>query len=177
MQNEIGLDIKTVGWALAELENAGERIRENWTPVRQQYETEIKYIFDFQDQLSSEGGFFKDIHKAIFCKRPLRSQKGLVGKCTLEPTKDRCPVSHPEFEEFRAWSFINNIQYKEKSIEKGGWQNLDIAAKKALYDKCFMRTKANFEFKEIKEFLIKCLHHDFAFNYKDKTNVSGCPIS
>ncbi|MCX6239418.1 MAG: hypothetical protein NTY07_18015 [Bacteroidia bacterium] len=177
MQRNNGLEIKTVGWALAELENAGERIRENWTPIRQQYENEIKYIFDFQNQLSSDSAFFKNIHKAIFYKRPLRSQKGLVGKCTLEPTKDRCPVSHPEFEEFRAWSFINNIQFKEKNIEKGGWQNLDIEAKNALYDKCFMRTKANFEFKEIKEFLIKHLHQDFAFNYKDKTNVAGCPIS
>lgn len=177
MQRDSGLEIKTVGWALAELENAGERIRENWTPIRQQYENEIKYIFDFQNQLSSESDFFKAIHKAIFYKRPLRSQKGLVGKCTLEPTKDRCPVSHPEFEEFRAWSFINNIQYKEKNIEKGGWQNLDIDAKRGLYDKCFMRTKTNFQFEEIKEFLIKHLHHDFAFNYKDKTNVAGCPIS
>jgi CRISPR-associated endonuclease Csn1 len=176
-QRESGLEINTVGWALAELENAGERIRENWIPIRQQYENEIKYIFDFQNHLSSESDFFRNIHKAIFYKRPLRSQKGLVGKCTLEPTKDRCPVSHPNFEEFRSWSFINNIQYKENNIDKGGWQNLDIEAKKALYDKCFMRTKANFKFEEIRDFLIKHFNRQFVFNYKDKANVAGCPVS
>jgi len=171
------LDIKTIGWALAELENAGNRIRENWTPVRQQYENEIRYIFEFQNLLSVESDFFRVIHKAIFYKRPLRSQKGLVGKCTLEPTKERSPVSHPEFEMFRAWSFLNNIQYRDKNAEKSDWINLDMEVKKALFDQCFMRTKANFKFEEIKEFLTKHFNHHYAYNYKDKTNVAGCPIS
>jgi hypothetical protein len=29
-----------------------------------------------------------------------KSQKGNIGKCTLEPNKPRCPVSHPVFEIF-----------------------------------------------------------------------------
>ena len=145
-QKEKGFDIKTVGWALAELENAGERIRENWTPIRFQYENEIKYIFDFQNQLKTESDFYLGINKAIFYKRPLRSQKGLVGKCTLEPTKERCPVSHPEFESFRALSFINNIQFREKDIENGGWNNLKQEDKKAIFEHYFLRIKANFKF-------------------------------
>ncbi len=174
-QRENGLDIKTIGWALAELENKGERIRENWTPIRIQYDNELKYIFDYQHHLNIESDFYKSIHKAIFYKRPLRSQKGLVGKCTLEPTKDRCPISHPDFEEFRAWSFINNIQYRD--IEGKGWQDLKLELKLELYDQCFMRTKANFKFEEIKGFLIKKLAKYYIFNYKDKINVAGCPIS
>jgi len=172
-----GIEIKTVGWALAELENAGERIREIWTPIRLQYENEIKYIFEFQNQLKVQSEFYSKIHKAIFYKRPLRSQKGLVGKCTLEPTKERCPVSHPEFETFRAWSFINNIQFREKNIENGGWINLKQEEKDAIFEHCFMRTKANFKFEEINDFLIKRLNHHYSYNYKDKTNVAGCPIS
>ncbi|MDY0101508.1 MAG: HNH endonuclease domain-containing protein [Lentimicrobium sp.] len=171
------IEIKTVGWALAELENEGERIRENWTPIRLQYENEIKYIFEFQNQLRTESEFYSEIHKAIFFKRPLRSQKGLVGKCTLEPTKERCPVSHPEFETFRAWSFINNIQYREKNIENGGWINLKQEDKEAIFEHCFMRVKANFKFEEIVDFLTKRLNHHYTFNYKYNTNVAGCPVS
>ncbi len=172
-----GTEIKTVGWALAELENAGERIRENWTPIRLQYENEIKYIFEFQNQLKSESEFYSKIHKAIFYKRPLRSQKGLVGKCTLEPTKERCPMSHPEFESFRAWTFINNIQFREKDIENGGWINLKQEEKEAIFEHCFLRTKASFKFEEINEFLTKRLNHHYSYNYKDKTNVAGCLVS
>ena len=50
----------------------------------------------------------------MFWQRPLRSQKGTIGKCTLEPNKFRCPESYPAFEEFRAWSFLNNIKYTIK---------------------------------------------------------------
>ena len=45
-----------------------------------------------------------------FFQRALKSQKGSVGRCTFEPTKSRCPVSHPRFEEFRMLSFVNNIR-------------------------------------------------------------------
>ena len=40
------------------------------------------------------------LYKAIFFQRKLKSQKFLVGKCTFEPKKPRCPVSHFDFEEF-----------------------------------------------------------------------------
>jgi CRISPR-associated endonuclease Csn1 len=172
-----GVEINTVGWALAELENKGERIRENWTPIRLQYENELKYIFEFQKQLKIDSEFYLKVHKAIFYKRPLRSQKGLVGKCTLEPNKGRCPVSHPEFESFRAWSFINNIRFRESGIENGGWHNLDQEDKNAIFEHCFLRIKSNFKFKEIKEFLTKRFNRHLVYNYKDKTNVAGCPVS
>lgn len=34
----------------------------------------------------------------------------MVGKCTFEKDKSRCPVSHPRFEEFRMLQFINNVR-------------------------------------------------------------------
>ncbi|MGB0357001.1 MAG: type II CRISPR RNA-guided endonuclease Cas9, partial [Cytophagales bacterium] len=46
----------------------------------------------------------------LFDQRPLQSQKHLVGKCTLEPSKTRCPISHPLFETFRAYKFANTIK-------------------------------------------------------------------
>ena len=41
----------------------------------------------------------KELYRAIFFQRPLKSQKGLIGKCSLDKTKSRCAISHPDFEE------------------------------------------------------------------------------
>src|ERR1700741_1522914 len=119
-------NVKTVGAAFAMEESEGVRIRENlhqWV-LRKQLEEEVKLIFETQG-ISTESEFYTQVKKAIFYQRPLRSQKGLVGICTLEQNiyedkelrtivsgKPRCPLSHPDFEEFRALSFINNIQFK-----------------------------------------------------------------
>ncbi len=173
--------LPTVGCCFDKLLKEGIRVRaSNFQAVRSQNEEEIKYIFGFQDGLKLEDDFYKSVHKAIFYKRPLRSQKGLVGKCTLEPTKSRCPISHPEFETFRAWSFINNIQYRRYSSDN--WMNLSIGLKEKLFEDKFLRTKANFKFEEIREWLEKKVGYYLSsenktINYKDKTNVASCPIS
>ena len=172
--------LRTIGCVFADLENKGERIREKWAQyaIRQQYEDEINFIFNFQNQLSTTSELLKKIQKAIFYKRPLRSQKGLVGKCTLEPTKTRCPISHPDFEEFRAWAFINNIRVKKQNTgNQEDWVDLPIELKNEIYTKLFIRTKANFKFQEIKDFIKKETNSHYLYNYKSKTNVSGCPIS
>lgn len=109
------LDHKTLGAAFAFLEDNGVRIRNRYT-LRSDYEQEVDNICTFQE-LDKEA-FLEPIKKAIFYQRPLRSQKGLVGKCTLEPKKPRSPISHPAFEEFRAWCFLNNIKYFEPESGK-----------------------------------------------------------
>ncbi|MEW4922764.1 type II CRISPR RNA-guided endonuclease Cas9 [Algibacter sp. 2305UL17-15] len=52
----------------------------------------------------------KELYNAIFYQRPLKSQKGLVAKCPLEPKRKRIAISHPLFEEFRMWESINRIK-------------------------------------------------------------------
>jgi CRISPR-associated endonuclease Csn1 len=190
--------LPTVGCAFAKLENEKVDLTGNPVPrirasiyqaVRSQYKEEIKYIFDFQNGLDINSDFFNSIYSdrkdgSIFYKRPLHSQKGLVGKCTLEPTKSRCPISHPEFEKFRAFSFINNIQYRKTTIDE--WGNLTPEQKLKLYKEKFLLTKPNFKFEEIRKWIEKEIGKslskeqkvaDSTINYSDKTNVSGCPIS
>ena len=102
----------------AQLEDEGIRIRNNseYKAIRSQHQDEIKEIFKFQKGLSEETQLLETLISekqgvgTIFYKRPLRSQRGNVGKCTLEPNKPRCPIGHPLFEKFRAWTFINNIK-------------------------------------------------------------------
>jgi len=177
-------DISTIGCAFYELEKSGIRVRNSeYQAVRSQYKDEIRQIFEFQKGLSVESGFYKRIvsekkgEGTIFYKRPLRSQKGLVGKCTMEPDKSRCPISHPEFEKFRAWCLINNIRFGEGLID-----TLSLEQKNRLYNDRFLLTRANFKFEDIRKWIEKEIgkHLDFkdkTINYKDNTNVSGCPVS
>lgn len=156
--------------------------------VRSQYRDEIEYIFNFQKGLDVNGEFFRRIYSTgndgtIFYQNPIRSQKGQVGKCTLEPAKPRCPISHPEYEKYRAFSFINNIKYR-KSIDED-WQTLTASQKIKLYKDKFLLVN-DFEFADIRKWIEKeiCLPKDISLskehgtiNYDDRTNVSVCPVS
>jgi CRISPR-associated endonuclease Csn1 len=177
---------KTIGWLYALLEKDSIRIRESVAQyaIRENYKDEIKYIFEFQG-LGLQHPLFINLVESgrnknngwIFYKRPLRSQKGLIGKCTLEPNKYRAPISHPNFELFRAWSFINNIKYKEAANETDYWKPLPIELKQAiLHDKFFRKSKPYFPFSEIADFIAK-KEHRWKLNYTLKTTVTGCPVS
>lgn len=183
--------LKTVGQAFATLEDEGLRIRNNATykAVRSQYVDEIKYIFDFQDGLDSESDFFKRListkkgEGTLFYKKPLKSQKGLVGKCTLEPNKTRCPISHPMYEIFKAWQIINNIKYKKAG--NPDWQELTLDQKEDLFFNIFIsRVKSNFKFEDIRKHIEKNILYakigtetGNIVNYKDTQSLDGCPIT
>ncbi len=180
-------NFKSIGCAFYDLEKSGIRIRNSeYQAVRSQYKDEISQIFDFQEGLQKNSDLYKSIisekknEGTIFYKRPLRSQKGLVGKCTLEPNKSRCPISHPEFEKFRALCFINNIKYKQSKGDQ--WQVLTLEQKEKLFNDKFMLLKATFKFEEIVKWIkanleITVSYKDKTINYKENTSVSGCPVS
>ncbi len=183
-------EAKTIGWLFALLETDKVRVREAIAQyaIRENYKDEIKHIFQFQG-LGVEHALyismcvvFKTVRNGkeksyiggtIFYKRPLRSQKGLIGKCTLEPNKYRVPISHPSFETFRAWSFLNNIKYKENNE----WKQLSLELKQEIYAELFFRkSKGYFPFSEIVTFLKK-KGKNWELNYKPKTTVTACPVS
>jgi CRISPR-associated endonuclease Csn1 len=98
---------KTLGSALYHLhKDRGERIRKRYN-LRGHYEQELKEICRVQN---IDDAIYKKLWQAIIWQRPLRTQKGLVGVCTFEKNKSRCPVSHPLYEEFRTWVTINNLK-------------------------------------------------------------------
>ena len=186
--NKYGL--KTVGCAFAQLEDEGIRVRNSiYQAVRSQYKDEICEIFKFQQGLENEQKLLRRLlsekkgEGTIFYKCPLKSQKGSVGKCTLEPNKTRCPISHPKFEEFRAWSFINNIKYRGSVTDD--WCELSLEDKELIYSEIFTsKVRIDFTFKEIRTWIEKryhiVLHCDEnmrTINFKDNTIVSGCPIT
>ena len=177
----------TIGCAFAQLEREGERIRNSeYKAVQSQYRQEVEQICKYQhiDELSPElyQGLIstKKGEGTIFYRRPLRSQKGSVGKCTLEPKRRRCPISHPDFEEYRALSFINNIKFRLDSDSE--WRTLSDKERSELFEDRFTRASITFKFADIRKWLEKrytSAHFDYnarTINYRDHTTVAGCPI-
>ena len=124
------------------------------------------------------------LERAIFFQRPLKSQKGLVGKCSFERTKSRCPLSHPRFEEFRMLSFINNI--KVKTLYDNNYRPLDSSEKRSIIP-LFLNGKAQFKFEDIAKVLAgrrtnygykdDKVDVAYRFNYRMTTIVAGCPVT
>lgn len=183
-------DLPTIGCAFAKLEDEGIRVRNSiYQPVRSQYKDEIVKIFEYQEGLRNETDLLRRLisekkgEGTIFYKCPLKSQKGLVGKCTLEPNKPRCPISHPKYEEFRAWCFINNIRFRRTVSDN--WLELSIDEKDKIYSEIFIsKVRADFSFKEIRLWIekryqlkLQCKENERTINYKDNLKVPGCPIT
>ena len=166
---------------------AGEKIRTSdgygYAGRISHYEKEFKAISEKQN-LSEE--LQKALHRAIFFQRPLKSQKGLVGNCTFEKDKARCPISHPSFEEFRMLCFINNIKIKTPADSELRMLNADEVR---LIESLFYRkSKEHFDFEDIAKKLAGGKKNSYAhiadkvdtpykFNFKMSQNVSGSPLT
>jgi CRISPR-associated endonuclease Csn1 len=188
-------DFATLGQYFFSLYNKG-KIRNQYTAREEHYLSEFEVICLAQgiegiiatEKLPEKRyfGLAKELYKAIFFQRPLKSQKGLIGKCTFEKSKSRCAVSHPDFEEYRMWCFINTIKIKTPEDESlrflTNQERLKTVSK-------FLRKKDNFNFEDLAKELVpsgsKCAFYksstastdNYLFNYNLNSSVSGCVVS
>jgi len=175
-----------LGAAFAHLEGEGVRVRNRYT-LRSDYLKEVNQILNFQNL---KDDFKEHIVKAIFFQRPLRSQKGLIGKCTMETKtifkdgkkivsgKPRCPISYPIFEEYRAWSFVNNIKYRINNDKD--FEPLPLSLKKEIVEEKLLIKANKTTFSNIRNFINKGDRKNWELNYStkmDKMTVSTCPVS
>lgn len=188
-------NFNTLGQYFYSLYNKG-KIRNQYTSREEHYLEEFIRICKVQgiegineDEKLPEKkftGLAKELYKAIFFQRPLKSQKGLIGKCSFEPSKARCAVSHPDFEEYRMWTYLNTIKIGTQSEKT--LRFLSQEEKQKLVPK-FLRKKDNFSFEDLAKELIekgasfgfykssKKDGYHYWFNYKPTDTVSGCPAS
>ncbi|WP_394660231.1 type II CRISPR RNA-guided endonuclease Cas9 [uncultured Chryseobacterium sp.] len=137
---------KTLGAALYHYQkDLGGRIRQRYN-LRKDSETELKIICDLHDISRDD---YSKLWKAIIWQRPLRTQKGLIGNCIYEKGKKRVAVSHPLYEEYRTWVFINNLNITPPLDEN---KQEYIQAK--IYP-IFYKSKPDFELSEIDKQLKK----------------------
>ncbi len=174
---------KTLGQYFYSLYRQNEKIRGRYTHREAHYLDEFERICRFQE---IPAGIMEQLKKAIFYQRPLKSQKGSIGKCVFEPKKPRCAVSRPEFEEYRMLCFINNIRIKTPGDEK--LRELNAAERLKIRPVFFRKSKDHFDFEDIakqlaprhqyKFYKIKEKYpEDWLFNFPMNTTVSGCPVS
>lgn len=150
-----------------------ERIRNRYT-TRKMYVDEFETIWnkqaEFHKSLNDElktlfGGRKIDNYKEdgiIFHQRPLRSQKHLVGNCSFEPTKTKCPKSAIPFEQFKVWQWVNTVEYNGKKISKEEREKIVQ----------FLYSNEKPDFKKIRKVIGK-ESAEFKFNYKDEDKISG----
>ena len=150
-----------------------ERIRNRYT-TRKMYVDEFELIWEKQAQFHNEltyelktkfGGRKLDQYPEdgiLFYQRPLRSQKHLVGNCSFEPTKTKCPISAISFEQFRIWQWVNTVEYNGKKISQ--------EEKEKIANFLYLNEKP--DFKKIRKVIGK-ESAEYKFNYKDDDKIVG----
>lgn len=157
-----------------------EKIRSQYTSRTEHYEKELLAICRKQG-LSEE--LTNNLRETIITQRPLKSQKYNVGKCVFEPSKPRCPISHPLYEQYRMYTFINNIKMQGP---KDSVLRMLTKEEKDVIIPLFLKSKKDFKFEDIAKKLSGskkniCYYKDlsekaYRFNYQMDTTISGCPV-
>jgi CRISPR-associated endonuclease Csn1 len=105
---------ETLGAYFASLDPSSKenhRIRGRWT-ARSMYEHEFHRIWDEQakhhpDAMTASA--MQEVRRAIFFQRPLKSQRHLIGRCSLITTKRRAPIADRLFQYFRMIQKVNDL--------------------------------------------------------------------
>lgn len=163
---------KTLGAALYHIQKeTNTRIRKRYN-LRSHFEEEINEICKVQqiEYLSDK------IKHAIIWQRPLRTQKGNVGLCTYLKNKRRCPISHPFYEEYRTWIFINNLKIKpiEKDKISSDLMPLNDVLHKIVYP-VFYKVSSDFKLSSINKELKK-VGYQIGAKFPEDTKVISCTL-
>jgi CRISPR-associated endonuclease Csn1 len=184
-ETQESIEDKTLGSYLFEIypkenqpfQDGLERIRNRYT-TRKMYVDEFEMIWEKQKQFHASlnddlkqlfGGRKLDGYKEdgiLFHQRPLRSQKHLVGNCSFEPTKTKCPLSAIPFEQFRVWQWVNTVEYNGKKISQEEKEKLAFELMNLPIG------KEKIEFIKLRR-VIKKESAEFKFNYKDDDKIVG----
>lgn len=164
-----------------QLYQQGKKIRKHYTARKEHYLKEFHAICEKQEL---DDDLVKRLERAIFYQRPLKSQKGTVGTCTFEKGKSRCPASHPLFEEFRMYGFLNNIKIQKPGDTALRYLNGDEKA--AVLPLFKRKSKHTFAFEDIaKKLAGKGKYMYFRerddkpvkFNYPMDTQIPTCTVT
>lgn len=166
-----------------QLYQQGKKIRNHYTARKEHYLKEFKAICAKQEL---DDALIEKLEKAIFDQRPLKSQKGQVGTCTFEKGKPRCPSSHPLYEDFRMYSFINNIKVQVNTLYDKGERTLTVEEKQLIIPLFKRKSKRTFPFEDIAKkiagknnycYIRSNEEKAYKFNYQMDTQVSGSPVN
>ncbi len=103
---------------------------------RQMYQEELKAIWDRQSKshVCLTEKVRGQIEEILFYQRPLKLKQGRVGRCSLEPSKQRAKIARLETQRFRYLQQINNLKYFD--CEHEIWVELSEDQKERLKNLC-----------------------------------------
>ena len=161
-----------------------EPIRRRYTERERHYQKEFRAICDMQGLPED---FAAALYREVFYQRKITQSKKLVGRCKFEKAKTRCPVSRPEFEEFRALSFLNGVKVARPGEEC--MTPLTEEERNAVLPKFYRRSMPWFKFSDIATALAGRKAavvysgeereglESWRFNYRKDATVAGCPLT
>lgn len=157
------------------------KIRNRYTDREEHYKKEFYEICKVQG-LDAEQ--IRDLERALYFQRPLKSQRQGVGRCTMEKSRARCADSHPAYERFRMLSFINNIKVKgPHDIDMRPLNNEEYNKIVHLF---YRKNKPQFDFEEIAKAIAGKKNYQYIkdkgdlpykFNFRMAQGVTGCPTT
>ena len=157
------------------------KIRNRYTDREEHYKKEFYEICKVQG-LDAEQ--IRDLERALYFQRPLKSQRQGVGRCTMEKSRARCADSHPAYERFRMLSFINNI--KVKGPHDIDLRPLNNEEYKKIVHLFFRKSKPQFDFEDIAKAIAGKKNYQYIkdkgdlsykFNFRMPQGVTGCPTT
>ena len=139
---------------------------------RKMYEDEFDLLWRKQTEFHPDlltDALRARIRKILFFQRPLKLQKNLVGKCTFEPHKKRCPWCRPEAQWFRALQDVNHLEVRNP--ETGEYRRLEQGEREVIKEQ--LRGKKTLTWNGVRKAL--GLHSGETFNIEDggKKNLIG----
>ena len=160
-ENMCAAGATTVGQYLANLKPSQTRIRGRYTS-RAMIRSEFDLLWERQRRLYQQDspdcryperlreGAQNTLAKSNFFQRPLKSQKGSVGRCSLEPGERRASWACPEAQEFRLLQKLNDLAWVDAEL---AWHKIaDTPAHWNVLYTALMRT-ASLKFSEMRKLL------------------------
>jgi len=153
---------KTLGQYFANLDPTQDRIRGCYLG-RADYEDEFNRIFDAQKAHHTvlTPKFRRRLRRCLFWQRPLKSQKALIGRCSLLTNRRRCPMAHPIAQEFRLLQAVNHL-----SIVNADGQSRLLTNDERLKLLAALRTEGDITFAQVRK-LLGLKKKEFRFNLEE----------
>lgn len=158
----------TLGEFLYSESTKGGTIRRRYTK-RSMYIDEFNLLMSYQKQFYPDtlnDSFVNELFRIIFFQRNLLPSKHLIGKCSLEPDKRRCPKADLHFQLFRILQNINTLKIK---VMNGEERKLSHVERKYLLE--LLLSRASVKFNVVRKKLK--LSGDFNLEFEGQDKLLG----
>ena len=185
IETQQSIQDKTLGSYLFEIyPKENEPFQDGLERIRNRYTTRKMYVDEFELIWSKQAQFHPNLNEELktlfggrklegykedgilFHQRPLRSQKHLVGNCSFESNKTKCPISAIPVEQFRVWQWVNTVEYNGKKISQEDKEKIVFELMSLPLN------KEKIDFSKLKKVIGK-ESAEYKFNYKDNDTIVG----